>query len=291
MKRLPQKFSDLQTKAAKLITLYAYLKKYKIPPNYIVDDFHHRIQNTNLVELKMSNLNMYQKFFEKLYALRHLIQILPPSNERPGKNNFKAMSSAMSVLEKHEAEFEKLKSMINALSPHLSIAKKYALKQMSNYFSDTSRFVQILSKLLLVRSMRRFDKFMMEQSKMNGKFRTIPEYIAYAKEILEEDQALHRITESCRKTPSTVIDSHFEKFMNSTQPLTPVLKRQYTKIMTLLKSIRRRRSIASINDYIKPHHTLEEMIEYLKYVKMSQISKNPMKFRPMKKLKKIEQQK
>ena len=250
MKHLPKKISDLQTKAAKLITLYAYLKKYKIPPNYIVDDFHYRIQNANLVHLKMADLNMYQKYFEKLYAFRHLIPMLPPSKERPGKNNFRTMSLAVSVLEKHEPEFQKLKSMINALSPHLSIAKKYALKQIYKYFSDTSQLVQILSKLLLVRSMKRFDKFMMEQSKVDGKFRTIPEYITYAKEILEEDQALHRITESCRKTPSTVIDSHFEKFMNSTQPLTPVLKRQYTKIMTLLKSIRRRRSIASINDYI-----------------------------------------
>lgn len=291
MKHLPKKIYNLQTKATKLITLYAYLKKYKIPPNSIVDDFHHRIQNTNIVHLKMADLNMYQKYFEKLYAFRHLIPMLPPLDARPGYNNFKTMSSAVSVLEKHEAEYQKLKSMVNALSPHLSIAKKYALKQLSKSLSDTSQFVQVLSKLLLVRSMKRLDKFMMESSKVKGKFRTMSEYISYAKEILEEDQALHRITESCRKTPSTVIDSHFEKFMNSTQPLTPVLKRQYTKIMNLLKSIRRRRSIANINNYIKPHHTLEEMIEYLKYIKMSQISKNPIKFRPMKKLKKIEQQK
>ena len=77
--------------------------------------------------------------------------------------------------------------------------------------------------------------------------------------------------------------------MNSTQPHR--LGATICKSMTLLKSIRRRRSIANINNYIKPHHTLEEMIEYLKYIKMSQISKTPMKFRPMKKLKKIEQQK
>ena len=79
---------------------------------------------------------MYQKFFEKLYAFRHLIPMLPPSKERPGKNNFRTMSLAVSVLEKHEPEFQKLKSMINALSPHLSIAKKYALKQIYKYFSD-----------------------------------------------------------------------------------------------------------------------------------------------------------
>ena len=58
MKHLP-KIYNLQTKATKLITLYAYLKNYKIPPNSL-NDFHHRIQNTNLVHLKIAELNMYK---------------------------------------------------------------------------------------------------------------------------------------------------------------------------------------------------------------------------------------
>lgn len=250
----------------KLLQTQRYLLEHEIPDNYILKDFEQRMKKVKLGNLDINQIDSYQKMFEQIFQYKQFISCLPEGSNNGQYENFDNMRKNVSIFVKKSKFILKVHSKIHSLSKRFGTVKEFLMNYSVTNTRIINQLVNILSKFVFIRSIKCFQKLVIDNA-----CSSLSNYKKAASDILKEEKDIKEIIDIAKTAPFTVIDKNLDEFMKSDYPLTPLMRKKYKIIFSMLKSIKHKHSLKLINTNLKGNQSLDEIMQYLEYIKLHSV--------------------